>query len=90
MADTPATPEEQLQEVAAAYNMLVRKNRALLTRIASAEDEKADLQARAETQIEALQRALQEAQGGDKVDNAPAPQPEVFTPDEVINSTLPS
>ena len=85
--DNQVTPEEQLQEVAAAYNMLVRKNRALLNRVAAAEDEKADLQARAETQIEALQKALQEAQGESA---APAPQPEVVTPDEVIDSTLPS
>lgn len=85
MSDTP-TPEEQLQEVAAAYNMLVRKNRALLNRIAAAEDEKADLQARAETQIEALQKAIQEAQEASSVHN----QPEVITPDEVISSTLPS
>lgn len=87
MSDTPATAEEQLQEVAAAYNLLVRKNRALLNRIATSEDEKADLQARAETQIDALQRALQEVQGASEV---PDPQPEVVYPDEVIDSTLPS
>jgi len=86
MSDTPST-EEQLEQVAAAYNMLVRKNRALLGRIVSVEDEKADLQARAETQIEALQRALQEALGES---DAPTPQPEVVTPDEVIDSTLSS
>ena len=61
MSDTP-TAEEQLEQVAAAYNMLVRKNRSLLNQLAAAGDEKADLQARAETQIEALQKALQEAQ----------------------------
>lgn len=87
MSDTP-TPEEQLENVAAAYNMLVRKNRALLNRIAAAEDEKADLQARAETQIEALQRSLQEALGKSAI--APDIEPEVVTPDEVIDSTLPS
>ena len=72
------SPEEQLREVAAGYNLLVRKNRSLVERVAQSEDRASDMQARAEEQIAALQeenKQLRQELGKLTAPQQTAPQP---------------
>ena len=80
--ETQPTPEEQFAEVVERHNHLVRKNQALVERLAKVEEENADYQARAVATVEKLQAeltALKEAAPPTPAEVVPEEDVEVVT-----------
>ena len=78
--ETQPTPEEQFAEVVERHNHLVRKNQALVERLAKVEEENADYQARAVATVETLNetiKQLQAAHPGDTSEVVPSEDVEV-------------
>lgn len=85
MSTEQPTQEEQFAEVVERHNHLIRKNQALVNRIADQENTRADYEARAVATVEKLQAenaALREANvptetGADAVDAEIVPEEDV-------------